>query len=216
MVGDTVRLLRQAWTGELFEYQGRTIVIRPVPYRRSTLFLGGVSEAAARRAARIADDFYTPHDEALWAPFRDECIKQGRPDPGPAKPLGPVFLWVAENTDDVWTMLMPHTLSQFTEYEQFMTEGYGEAALGPYRSKPSPEEVRQNPANQALTPEETIALAERLGSRGVLQLNPWMDVIAPQEAWKMMRLFEDQGPALPSVSNLPSVRSEHSRWSLHV
>jgi len=197
-VGDTARFLRQAWTGEPFEYRGQDIAIRPAPDPPPALFLGGYSEAAARRAARIADGFSPPYIEGLWEFFRDERIKRGHPDPGAAQPLGPVFLWVSDNTEDAWDMLMPHLLSQVAEYQQFMTETYGGDEHIPYQRMPTTEEMRQNAVNQVLTPEETIALAEKLGNRGVLYLNPLMDGIAPQEAWRMLRLFETKVlPYLP-------------------
>ena len=196
-IGQTAKFLRQAWTGEPFEYEGRTVFIRPVPETPPTIFLGGGGEAAARRAARIADDFSTPHSEELWAPYRDECIKIGRSDPGPAKPLGPVFLWVAEDVDLAWDMLMPHVLSQIDEYAAFTTEGYGES-LGPYRGGATPEEARKNPAYQVLTPEEAVSLGQSLGSRGVFLINPLMGGIAPEEAWKMLTLFDTKvQPYLP-------------------
>jgi hypothetical protein len=94
-------------------------------------------------------------------------------------------------------MLMPHPISRPSEYGHFMTEGCGEAVT-PRWSEPSPEEVRRKPASQVLTPEEAIALAEKLGRRGIVQLSPLMDGIAPGEAWKMLRLFETKVlPYLP-------------------
>lgn len=197
-VGDVAKFLRQAWSGEPFEFQGRTGFIRPVPDQPPTLFLGGGGEAAARRAARIADSFSTPHNEELWEPYREECLKRGQPDPGPVKPLGPVFLWVAEDVDAAWDMLMPHIVSQIEEYNAFTIEGYGEAA-GPYVSGTSPEEVRNNPAYQVLTPEETVTLGQKLGPRGVFLINPLMGGIAPSAGWRMLELFDrDVRPHLPS------------------
>ena len=41
-----------------------------------------------------------------------------------------------------------------------------------------------------LTPDETLALAERLGDHSVLYLNPLLAGIDPAASWKMLRLFE--------------------------
>ncbi|MHA3020612.1 LLM class flavin-dependent oxidoreductase [Mycobacterium sp. BMJ-28] len=197
-IGDTVKFLRQAWSGEPFNYQGRTIFVRPIPETPPTLFLGGGGEAAARRAARIADSFSTPHSEALWQPFREECLKVGRPDPGPAKPLGPVFLWVADDVDKAWDLLMPYVISQIKEYNAFTVEGYGEAA-GPYKSGETAAEVRQNPAYRVLTPNEAIELGRQLGPRGVFLINPLLGGIPPTEAWRMLELFDNEvRPHLPT------------------
>lgn len=196
-VGDTVDFLRRAWSGQSFMHEGRELTIRPVPEPQPRIFLGGGTAAAARRAARIADGFVTPHDATLWEPYRQECIACGKPDPGPAQPLGPVFLWVAEDVEAAWQMLMPHVLGQIGEYVQFTVEGYG-SARGPYRGGVTAEQARRNPAYRVLTPQETVALGVELGSDGVLLLNPLMGGIPVHEAWRMIRLFESQVlPYLP-------------------
>jgi alkanesulfonate monooxygenase SsuD/methylene tetrahydromethanopterin reductase-like flavin-dependent oxidoreductase (luciferase family) len=196
-IGETIEVLRKAWTGEPFAYRDRTIFVRPVPDPAPKIFLGGGSPAVARRAARIADGFALPFSPTLWEPYREACREFGKSDPGPAQPLGPVFLWVAEDIEAAWTMLMPHILSQMEEYGQFTREGYGDA-LGPYRGKPEPDEARKNPAYQILTPEQTIDLGQSLGSSALLLLNPLMGGIPIQEAWRMLKLFETRVlPYLP-------------------
>lgn len=195
-IGETIDFLRQAWTGEPFEWQGRSVLIRPAPHSPPTIFLGAFGAAAARRAARIADAFAVPHDNALWAPYRQECIAVGKPDPGPAQPLGPVFLWIAEDVDAAWDVLLQHVVSQIEEYDQFTLEGYGERK-GPYRGDTGAK-VRSNPAYRVLTPEQAIELGQALGSRGRLLFNPLMGGIPIQEAWRMLRLFENKVlPYLP-------------------
>src|SRR4051812_7758042 len=54
-----VPALKAAWSGEAFEYQGRTVRVTPDPFTPGgpKVSMGGSSEAAARRAARIADGF---------------------------------------------------------------------------------------------------------------------------------------------------------------
>ena len=78
-----VETLRKAWTGEPFEHEGRTVRVTPTPFQPGgpPITLGGSSEAAARRAARIGDDFM-PSTPEIWAYYRDEVQRLGRPDPG--------------------------------------------------------------------------------------------------------------------------------------
>src|SRR5204862_1343073 len=87
-VTETVATLRAAFTGEPFEFRGRTVHVTPPPYSPSGpgIILGGSSEAAARRAARIADGFI-PSVPDVWDFYRDEVQRLGRPDPGPS-PIG--------------------------------------------------------------------------------------------------------------------------------
>ncbi len=196
-VGETARVLRSAWTGKPFEYEGRTIVVRPIPDRPPTLAIGGMSAAAARRAARIADEFSLPFDPDLWEPYRSACIELGKPDPGPVQPRGPVFLWVAEDVEATWEVLMPHVISQIDEYGTFTREGYGDA-VGPYAGRTDAAAVRANPAYQVLDPDEVVELGRKLGPTGLLLFNPLMGGIPPHEAWRMLKLLETKVmPLLP-------------------
>jgi alkanesulfonate monooxygenase SsuD/methylene tetrahydromethanopterin reductase-like flavin-dependent oxidoreductase (luciferase family) len=58
-VSELVRTLKAAFSGEPFEYRGCSVHLTPGPYRPGgpPIYLGGSSEGAARRAARIADGF---------------------------------------------------------------------------------------------------------------------------------------------------------------
>jgi alkanesulfonate monooxygenase SsuD/methylene tetrahydromethanopterin reductase-like flavin-dependent oxidoreductase (luciferase family) len=51
-----VEVLRKAWTGEAFDYQGRTVRVTPRPWQTQgpAILLGGASATAAKRAARLA------------------------------------------------------------------------------------------------------------------------------------------------------------------
>lgn len=188
-VGETARVLKSAWTGKPFEYEGRTITVRPVPDSPPTLLLGGNSPAAAKRAARIADSYAPPFSPVLWDPYREACLELGKPDPGPYQPRGPVFLWVAEDVEAAWSMLMPYILSQVEEYGAFTMEGRG-VNNSPYAGAVDAESTRRNPAYQVLTPEQAIELGQKVGSEGFLLFNPLMGGIPPYEAWCMLKLFE--------------------------
>jgi alkanesulfonate monooxygenase SsuD/methylene tetrahydromethanopterin reductase-like flavin-dependent oxidoreductase (luciferase family) len=195
--GETAALLLKAWTGEPFEHQGRTIRVRPAPDPRPTLLMGGSTPAGARRAARLADGFSLPFDPELWEHFRAECLALGKPDPGPVQPRGPVFLWIAEDVEAAWTMLMPHILSQIAEYAAFTTEAYGEAS-GPYRGVVDEAATRNNPAYRVMTPDAAIELGRGLGPNGLMLFNPLMGGIPIHEAWRMLKLLETKVmPKLP-------------------
>src|SRR5207248_8227456 len=88
-VTEAVTTLRAAFTGEPFVHRGRTVHVTPAPFRPGgpSISLGGSSEPAARRAARIADGFM-PSVPEVWEFYRDEVQLLGRPDPGPC-PIGP-------------------------------------------------------------------------------------------------------------------------------
>jgi hypothetical protein len=121
----------------------------------------------------------------------------GRPDPGPYPAQGPIFLWVSRDPETDWRWLMPHVLHQLRSYAEWTVEAFGRPA-GPYAADIDAETVRASDAYQVLSPEETLALADRLGPDSVLYLNPLLAGIAPSRSWEMLRLFEREvRPHLP-------------------
>jgi len=188
-VGEVCALLRLAWTGEPFEWRGRPCLVTPAPDPPPPIVLGGSSAAAARRAAHIADGWFPPLDPRLWPPYRDECQKVGRADPGPYPNQGPIFLWVSRDPDGDWPWLLPHVMHQIRSYGEWTVEAFGEAA-GPFRGELDPAAVRRNPAYRVLTPDDTLAMAEELGPDGVFHLNPLLAGIDPLRARAMLDLYE--------------------------
>lgn len=196
-VGETIALLRLAWTGEPFDWQGRRCCVTPRPEPPPPILLGGSTPAAARRAARIADGWFPPLEPALWPPYREECLALGKPDPGAYPAQGPVFLWISKRPDADWARLAPHALHQLRSYSEWTAEAFGRPA-GPYAKAIAPETLRQSPAYRVLTPDDALALAAELGPHSVLYLNPLLAGVEPAFAWEMLRLYEREvHPHLP-------------------
>lgn len=190
MMGETCEFLRQAWRGEPFDWQGRRCHITPTPAPFAPpILLGGSSAAAARRAARIADGWFPPLDARLWTPYREECIKLGKPDPGDYPAHGPIFLWISSDPERDWDWIYPHVCHQLASYSAWTEEAFGRAA-GPYAGKMTPETVRQSEAYRVVTPEQALALYDQLGQHSVCYLNPLLAGIDPARSWEMLRLFE--------------------------
>lgn len=188
-VGDTVRFLRRAWTGEPFEWNGRRCHVTPKPDPAPPILLGGATKASARRAARIADGWLPPLDPRLWEPYRDECRKLGKPDPGPYPRQGPIFLWVSKEPEKAWERLLPHVLHQLRSYSAWTVEAYGQPA-GPYAKDITAETAKQSDAYRVLGPEEAIAFGRTLTDDDVLYLSPLLAGIDPSYSWEMLDLFE--------------------------
>ena len=188
-IGEGIALLRLAWTGEPFAWRGRRCLVTPKPEPPPPILLGGGSAAAARRAARIADGWFPPLDPRLWPPYREECAKLGKPDPGPYPKQGPVFLWISNDPEKEWELLVPHMLHQSRSYAEWTIEAYGKLS-GPYATAPTPESLRRSGSYQVLTPEQAIALARSLGPDGVFYLNPLLAGIDPRRAEAMLELYE--------------------------
>jgi len=182
---ELIPVLRQAWTGQSFEYQGKTVRVTPCPVQQPMpIYLGGMSQAATDRAARLADGFHTVMPQS-WERYRDSCRKFGKQDPGPLPPRGPMFLWVTkDNKEKVMERLKPHFDQQVSSYDE-QNRKAGGGLTNPWERKPG-----HKPPYDIVNPEEAIALANSLGPDGELILQPLLSAIDPALAWEMLRLVE--------------------------
>jgi alkanesulfonate monooxygenase SsuD/methylene tetrahydromethanopterin reductase-like flavin-dependent oxidoreductase (luciferase family) len=187
-VREAVATLRAAWRGEPFEFRGRTVKVRPRPARAGgpRIMLGGTSEAAARRAARIADGFI-PSEPACWQFYRDECLGLGKPDPGPGmRGQGDVVI-LAENPDAAWRELGPYFLHETNAYGAWQAAANVEAT---YKPQENIDELRATGQYRILTPDEYAAELEAAGDFAFAVLHPMVGGIPPDLAWRHLRLFE--------------------------
>jgi alkanesulfonate monooxygenase SsuD/methylene tetrahydromethanopterin reductase-like flavin-dependent oxidoreductase (luciferase family) len=182
-------VLRKAWTGESFEYEGRSVCARPVPFPTPRLLLGGSHRAVARRAAHIADGFYPPNGEN-WEVYREECLKLGKADPGDFKRLGPIYTHVTKTPEADWARIAPHAAHCARSYSEWTVEAYGRAA-GPFAEGVDPEDLLATGAYRVLGPEEAIEMIRSLGFGRTFILTPLLGGLDPHLAWKGLRLFGD-------------------------
>jgi len=199
LVEEGVWVLKQAWSGEPFEYHGRPALVALRPYRRPRppIVLGGSSPAAARRAARIADGF-EPTSRSLYALYAAECARLGVA-PGPPLPPAPrgQFLYVSEDPERSWQELGPHLLHEMRSYGGWLAEA-GNATN--YRPVADLGELRASGTYQILTPRECVDLATELGPDGQLEFHPLVGGAHPALGWRCLTLFEKQvAPALASA-----------------
>src|SRR5207302_1661235 len=129
-----------AFAGEPFEFRGRTVHVTPPPYRAGGpgIILGGSSEAAARRAARIADGFL-PSVPEVWRFYRDEVQQLGRPDPGPS-PIGEnLTIALAEDVEHGWKQMGPFFLHENNAYGTWQAQ---DDVASPYKSVDDVDQLR--------------------------------------------------------------------------
>jgi alkanesulfonate monooxygenase SsuD/methylene tetrahydromethanopterin reductase-like flavin-dependent oxidoreductase (luciferase family) len=186
-VRETIETLRAAWSGEPFEYRGRMVQVTPRPAQPGgpTILLGGSSEAAARRAARLADGFI-PSEPQWWAPYREECLALGKPDPGPGMAATAATVVLAEDPDAAWPTLGPYFLHETNSYGTWKTEV---GAASPYSAMVDVAEVRASGQYRILTPAAYVA--ELAASElPFAMLHPMVGGIPPELGWESLRLFE--------------------------
>ena len=189
-VVEAVAVLKQAWTGEPFEYQGRTVQVTPTPCQPGgpRISLGGSSEAAARRAARIADGF-VPTNPEVWEFYRDEVATLGGPDPGPAPGGGTSFVHLDEDPERGWARIAPYALHEANSYGAWLAEA-GIGAAGGYVPADDADALRAGGQYRVLTPDQMAAELREQGPFALAFFHPLMGGIPPEMAWESLRLFE--------------------------
>src|SRR5207302_2765895 len=108
-----IEVMRQAWTGEPFEYRGQRVQVRPRPLRQPhpPIFIGGSTEVAAKRAARLGLPFAPAiGDPELAAIYDAECEKVGFTGGFSLLPAGPGFVHVTEDPDKAWDRIAPFAM----------------------------------------------------------------------------------------------------------
>lgn len=184
---ETVETLRAAFTGEPFEYRGRTVHLTPGPYRPGgpSITLGGSSEAAARRAARLGVSFL-PSIPQVWEAYRDEVQRLGRPDPGPS-PIGRNrTVALAEDVEKGWEQMGPYFLHETNAYGAWHAQS---GAGSPYRTMTDLDELRASGDYAVLTPDELVAEL-RAAPVPFAFFHPLCGGMPPDLAWSSLQLFE--------------------------
>lgn len=188
-VTETVTTLKAAFAGAPFEYRGRKVHVTPGPYREGgpTVLLGGSSEPAARRAARIADGFI-PTVPEVWDFYRDEVRRLGRPDPGPC-PIGESqVVALAADPEAGWERMAPYFLHETNAYGAWQAQ---DDLAAPYRTVSGPEQLRERGSYRVLTPGQLVGEL-KAAPFAFVQLHPLCGGMPIESAWDSLRLFETE------------------------
>jgi len=192
LMEEYVQVLRQAWTGEPFEWQGRTVRVTPAPAVPPPILVGGSTEKAARRAARLQAGFFPAiGDQRLADVYEEECRAQGFAGGFVMLPGGPGFVHVSEDPERDWQRVGPHALYDARTYAAWQTADQRSSMHVEARTI---DDVRNSDAYRVLTPDETVRLAEETGR---VILHPLMGGLAPELGWESLRLFQEK--VLPRI-----------------
>jgi alkanesulfonate monooxygenase SsuD/methylene tetrahydromethanopterin reductase-like flavin-dependent oxidoreductase (luciferase family) len=194
-VTETVTTLKQAFTGEPFEFRGRTVKITPAPFQPGgpAISMGGSSEPAARRAARLGDGFM-PSDPKIWEFYVDEMQKLGKPDPGPWLGGDTSVIALAEDADKGWDQLAPFFLHEMNAYGAWQAQ---DGVATNYQSVADTDALRETGQYRVLTPDQYI---EELKAAPFPfgMFHPLCGGTPPELGWETLRLFEEKVlPAFP-------------------
>ena len=190
--------LKQAWTGEAFEYEGRRARVTPTPFTPGgpTLFMGGNSRIAARRAARFGMGLIAQGgDASIDETYRDACKKFGQ-TPGlcVVPPEGTVMsAFVARDPDAAWQRIGPHLLHDAQAYAAWM----GESNVSSTKSTAADVDALRAEGGpyRIFSVDEAVAYMQQ---HGPLLTQPLCGGIPPELAWESLHLIVDE--VLPALA----------------
>jgi len=188
LMDELVETLLLAWKGEPFEYRGETIRVTPKPLSKPHPFflIGGMSRAAARRAARFGLPFYPPqHQPELEAFYHAELKRRGKQGfylhPG----AGNAMLVVEDDPETAWAELAPCYLRELQEYGSWKQDGVPRPGEEDVQDL---EDLKRQGRFELRTPEEARALL-RSGARPTVVLHPLAGGTPLPRAWAQLRRF---------------------------
>jgi alkanesulfonate monooxygenase SsuD/methylene tetrahydromethanopterin reductase-like flavin-dependent oxidoreductase (luciferase family) len=190
LLEEHVAVLRQAWTGEPFPHRGVTVRVTPVPMTRPhpLLLIGGSTDKAARRAARLRLPFMPAiGDPALQAVYEEECRAVGYDGGFTILPSGPGFVHVTDDPERDWARIAPHARHEATTYASWQPQGQRSSVTVAGAGEGDVDSLRRSGVYAVVTPDECVELARSLGH---LVFHPLMGGLAPELGWQSLELFD--------------------------
>lgn len=195
-IESAIHTLRQAWSGEPFEHEGRVVQVTPTPVSKPhpMLLYGGGSVAAAQRAGRLGLGFQPQHAAPeILAAYDEACRAAGR-EPGfvMTAPPGPINIFCTEDVDAFWERYGQHLLADAAGYQQWRGDSQHYIA----DESTTVEQMRAAGVYAVLTPEEIIARCRARELR-LVAAHPGCGGLLAEPSWASLRLIcETVMPAL--------------------
>ena len=181
-----VGVLQRAWTGEPFEWRGRTVRVTPRPETPPLILVGGSTAKAARRAARLRCGFFPAIDDPeLARVYQEACAAAGFTG-FVVMPGGPGFVHVTRDPEGDWARIAPHALHDARTYHEWQTPGQRSAV---HVAAVTETDVRASDVYRVVTPEGCLAIARE---HGRVILHPLMGGLEPELGWASLRLFAER------------------------
>lgn len=196
LLDEAVEVMRRAWTGEPFTWDGREIQVTPAPVSRPhpPLFVGGSSVAAAKRAARLGLPFFPAvNDPALQQAYEQACADAGFAGGFCLLPVTSGYVFVSRDPDAFWAELEPYAWHDAETYRSWQTPDVRSEVA----SEAAREELRDEGLYRVLEPQAVVELAREMGPMGTVVLHPLLAGLPLELARSSFELFcSDVLPAL--------------------
>lgn len=194
---DCLGVIRRAFSGEEFDYEGRRVKVTPTPITPGgpTLMLGGNSLAAVRRAGRLGMGMLTQGgDPTLEQVYEEACREAGHAPElfinPPATTVTSGF--VARDPDRAWSEIGPYLLHDARMYAAWM----GDAGAASKSVAKTVEDLRaEQGAYQIFTPQEAT---QYIRSHGIFLAQPLCGGLPPKLAWESLELLANE--VLPALA----------------
>jgi alkanesulfonate monooxygenase SsuD/methylene tetrahydromethanopterin reductase-like flavin-dependent oxidoreductase (luciferase family) len=196
---ESVRVMREAWTGEPFDYHGRACLVTPKPHTPGgpMLFMGGGTPAAVRRAVRLGIGMLTERSDDLTALYERECAAAGvEPQLFMETPNDAVTsAFVATDPDRFWDQIGEHVLHEVRSYREW-NQIPGRIMPASITTADTVEELKAaGTPYRVFTPDEAV---DHVRTAGFLGMHPLCGGIPPEVAWTSLELLRAE--VLPKLS----------------
>ena len=178
--------LRQAFTGEPFEYLGQEIVVTPKPDTMPMLVMGGSTKVAARRAARDAD-YFIPAVPEVFEEYRAELKRLGKPDMGASAKQPSTCYFAADDPDAFWDELAPHAMHEQNSYAEWAEKS---GVPSPYSFYSDKNSLRDSGKYTVLTAEQMIDQFNTMHKNEPLIMSPLVGGLSPSTSWHSLHTFD--------------------------
>ena len=192
VMDECVDAMLKAWTGEPFEFRGRTVRVTPRPFTQPhpAFTLGGTSKPAVRRAARFGLPIsLAANMPELEAYYYGQCKEYGTQGYINMPPAGFHHIWVADDPDQAWNEIGDHLFHETSTYASWQTPDIKSAV---HSHATSPAELRAEGIYRIVTPAECIAEIKGAGDAAAVSLHPFCGGMPIDTAWKYLSNYVEK------------------------
>jgi alkanesulfonate monooxygenase SsuD/methylene tetrahydromethanopterin reductase-like flavin-dependent oxidoreductase (luciferase family) len=190
LMDTVIDTLLKAWGDDAFEYQGQMVNVTPKPQSKPHpfFFIGGMSKAAARRAARFGLPFYPPMAmPELEALYYAELKKHGNEGFVYYPSQGNSMHFIHPEPEQAWEEFGPYFLNESREYASWRRDGV------PRPSEDHTEtinDLREQKRFEILTPEQCLNRIE--DGLNTVVIHPLVGGLPLEHGWSCLRLLQEQ------------------------
>ena len=143
---ETIDILKRAWTGEPFSFQGKyfnfpeaRILPRPISRPHPELLWGGMAPEAIRRGAELGLSFACNLGPRQIEQYHNALREYGK-DPAAFNVVTSRLVYIADSEEQAWREVEAPVLYQMTMYGKWLSAGGIETS----QFRPDPEVLRRN------------------------------------------------------------------------